>query len=182
MLFNWKWEGLEQVMDWVAVVSAISAVVLLVVEIIRGINEKKTLSKEHDALFKEHSNLSKEHSALSEKLSKENAALKETLSQKQTHLQENLSDMSHTVISIDKQLAVAVEREERYNENLTSEQRDIKQSIRHLMNLEHQMEVLQTENKALKNENMRLRQNLREKFKEPDVDAHYENDEDEYEF
>ena len=41
MLFNWKWEGLEQVMDWVAVVSAISAVVLLVVEIIRGINEKK---------------------------------------------------------------------------------------------------------------------------------------------
>ena len=80
MLFGWKWEGIEQVMDWVAVVGAVSAVVLLVVEIIRGVNEKKALSKEHDALSKENSGLSKEHDGLAKEISKEHFALKETLS------------------------------------------------------------------------------------------------------
>lgn len=167
MLFNWKWEGIEQVMDWVAVVSAVSAVVLLLVEIIRGVNEKKALSKEHDVLSKENSSLSKEHDGLEkaiskehDSLSKEHSALKETLSREQTRIQEKLSDMSHTVASIDKQLAVAAEREERYTGNLTLEQRDIKQSIQRLMGLEHQMEVLQTENKALKVENKMLREKL----------------------
>ena len=174
MLFDWKWEGIEQVMDWVAVVGAVSAVVLLVVEIIRGVNEKKALSKEHDALSKENSGLSKEHDGLAKEISKEHFALKETLSREQTRLQEKLSDMSHTVVSIDKQLAVAAEREERYTANLTLEQRDIKQSIQQLMALEHQMEVLQSENKTLKAENKMLweklqsLQNERHVFREND--------------
>ena len=142
LLFGWQWKGLEQVMDWVAVCSAVGAVVLLVVEIIRGVKEKQALSKEHECLGKEHNSLSKEHDGLS----KEHNRLENSFNQRFQSVHEQIKEVGQITTVVNDKLT----RNEMYHQNLTKEQHDIRKSIEMLTALENQMEFLQTENKELK--------------------------------
>lgn len=145
-MFNWKWEGLDQVMDWVAVAGAVSAVVLLIIEIIRGINEKRMLSKEHNGLSKEHEGLSKEHEGLSKEFSHGYNDLRSTNIQ-----------ILRDVNAIDKFLAVEAAHKQETDRNLTNNQQDIRVQIDAIQRMVREMESLQNRIVKLEQENKLLR-------------------------
>lgn len=152
MLFNWKFEGADIVMDWVAVLGVLSAIVLLIIEIVKTTREKSFLSKEdanlketlsvkHDGLSKEHTGLSTEHTGLS----KEHASMHETNRQ-----------ILHKVTAIDKFVAVEAERRSASQNMLSEGQREIRHQVEAISNLYREMERLQIENTTLRTDKQSL--------------------------
>lgn len=150
-LFGWKYEGWEQIMDWVVVASVISAVVLLLIEIIKSVRDTKALSKEHEGLSKEHERISddfRQQIAWSRKqVEKDHGEIR----RENAHLAQMVSSLVED--SIKKQ------EREKY---LTSTQIDIKESLNVLQGMERQMETLQMESVRLREEKLELNRRLDE--------------------
>lgn len=153
-LFNWEWKGLEQVMDWAAIFALVGTMILVIIEIIRGVNEKKFLSKEHEGLKDGHTGLGKEHDGLK--------ADHKELSKEHTHIEERIVGVSTAIASVDKQLAVEAAKRESYNALLSNEQRTIKESLQHLESFESEMEKLQYERHRCEEENRSLKDRIKE--------------------
>lgn len=152
MLFNWKFEGAEIVMDWVAVVGAISAVVLLIVEILRGVSEKKALSKEHDGLSKEHDGLKERIATEQGSLSMEHNDLKERITTGQDALSKEHLSISQGVKEVDaavRWVSQQLVRQDERSKYLSDDQRDIKQHLNALQGLMRELETAQETNAKL---------------------------------
>lgn len=145
MLFNWKFEGAEIVMDWVAVVGAISAVVLLIVEILRGVSEKKALSNEHDGLKEriatEQGSLSMEHNDLKERIT----TGQDALSKEHLSISQGVKEVDAAVRWVSQQLV----RQDERSKYLSDDQRDIKQHLNALQGLMRELETAQETNAKL---------------------------------
>lgn len=90
-LFDWKFEGADIVMDWVALITALGILVTLIVSVVQTAKEKSSLRRDHtdikdkignekEKLSTEHANLSREHASLSQEHSGIQEASRQILS------------------------------------------------------------------------------------------------------
>ena len=164
-LFDWKFEGADIVMDWVALITALGALVTLIVSVVQTAKEKSSLRRDHtdikdkignekEKLSTEHANLSREHA----NLSREHASL----SQEHSGIQEASRQILSKVTEIDKFIAVEAERRSASQALLSEGQREIRHHIEAITSLYRELERVQIENAALKAENQKLNQKLHE--------------------
>ena len=172
-LFDWKFEGADIVMDWVALITALGALVTLIVSVVQTAKEKSSLRRDHtdikEKLSTEHANLIKEHTSLN----KEHASL----SQEHSGIQEASRQILSKVTEIDKFIAVEAERRSASQALLSEGQREIRHHVEAITSLYRELERVQIENAALKVENQRLNQELHERKLKQEQALEYEEQE-----
>lgn len=165
-LFDWKFEGADIVMEWVALITALGALVTLIVSVVQTAKEKSSLRRDHtdikEKLSTEHANLSKEHASLS---------------QEHSGIQEASRQILSKVTEIDKFIAVEAERRSASQALLSEGQREIRHHVEAITSLYRELERVQIENAALKVENQRLNQELHERKLKQEQALEYEEQE-----
>ena len=165
-LFDWKFEGADIVMEWVALITALGALVTLIVWVVQTAKEKSSLRRDHtdikEKLSTEHANLSKEHASLS---------------QEHSGIQEASRQILSKVTEIDKFIAVEAERRSASQALLSEGQREIRHHVEAITSLYRELERVQIENAALKVENQRLNQELHERKLKQEQALEYEEQE-----
>lgn len=172
-LFDWKFEGADIVMEWVAVIGSVCAVFMLIIEMLESSYRKKELQRDHqdikekignekEKLSTEHANLSKEHASLS---------------QEHSGIQEASRQILSKVTEIDKFIAVEAERRSASQALLSEGQREIRHHVEAITSLYRELERVQIENAALKVENQRLNQELHERKLKQEQALEYEEQE-----
>lgn len=165
-LFDWKFEGADIVMEWVALITALGALVTLIVSVVQTAKEKSSLRRDHtdikEKLSTEHANLSKEHASLS---------------QEHSGIQEASRQILSKVTEIDKFIAVEAERRSASQALLSEGQREIRHHVEAITSLYRELERVQIENAALKVENQRLNQELHERKLKQEQALKYEEQE-----
>ena len=165
-LFSWKFEGADIVMEWVALITALGALVTLIVSVVQTAKEKSSLRRDHtdikEKLSTEHANLSKEHASLS---------------QEHSGIQEASRQILSKVTEIDKFIAVEAERRSASQALLSEGQREIRHHVEAITSLYRELERVQIENAALKVENQRLNQELHERKLKQEQALEYEEQE-----
>lgn len=165
-LFDWKFEGADIVMDWVALITALGALVTLIVSVVQTAKEKSSLRRDHtdikEKLSTEHTSLNKEHASLS---------------QEHSGIQEASRQILSKVTEIDKFIAVEAERRSASQALLSEGQREIRHHVEAITSLYRELERVQIENAALKVENQRLNQELHERKLKQEQALEYEEQE-----
>lgn len=172
-LFDWKFEGADIVMEWVAVIGSVCAVFMLIIEMLESSYRKKELQRDHqdikekignekEKLSTEHANLSKEHASLS---------------QEHSGIQEASRQILSKVTEIDKFISVEAERRSASQALLSEGQREIRHHVEAITSLYRELERVQIENAALKVENQRLNQELHERKLKQEQALEYEEQE-----
>lgn len=165
-LFSWKFEGADIVMEWVALITALGALVTLIVSVVQTAKEKSSLRRDHtdikEKLSTEHANLSKEHASLS---------------QEHSGIQEASRQILSKVTEIDKFISVEAERRSASQALLSEGQREIRHHVEAITSLYRELERVQIENAALKVENQRLNQELHERKLKQEQALEYEEQE-----
>lgn len=165
-LFDWKFEGADIVMEWVALITALGALVTLIVSVVQTAKEKSSLRRDHtdikEKLSTEHANLSKEHASLS---------------QEHSGIQEASRQILSKVTEIDKFISVEAERRSASQALLSEGQREIRHHVEAITSLYRELERVQIENAALKVENQRLNQELHERKLKQEQALEYEEQE-----
>lgn len=173
-LFDWKFEGAHIVMDWVALITALGILVTLIVSVVQTAKEKSSLRRDHtdikDKIGNEKEKLSTEHA----NLSREHASL----SQEHSGIQEASRQILSKVTEIDKFIAVEAERRSASQALLSEGQREIRHHIEAIASLYRELERVQIENAALKAENQKLNQKLREFKLEQERASEYEEEQE----
>lgn len=173
-LFDWKFEGTDIVMDWVALITALGILVTLIVSVVQTAKEKSSLRRDHtdikDKIGNEKEKLSTEHA----NLSREHASL----SQEHSGIQEASRQILSKVTEIDKFIAVEAERRSASQALLSEGQREIRHHIEAITSLYRELERVQIENAALKAENQKLNQKLREFKLEQERASEYEEEQE----
>lgn len=124
-------------MDWVAIVS-ISTAILLIIEICRSLREKKDLQRDHQ-------DIKAKINDAQEKLSKEYAELQKTNQQ-----------ILDKVTEICRFVEIDAERRAAEHSSISAGQRDIRLQIETFTNLYRELEHAQIENAVLKAEKQAL--------------------------
>ena len=148
------------------VVTIIGAIIVYQVKITKIHDQTKGLSKEHLNLSGEHTDLSREHSDLSTEhhdlASKSDAILKDT------------AEISQNVTGIEKRLIEEHTKQEFRYQNLTDKQKDIMASVENIQAIAGEMARLQNENMLLRE---KLRQAAQNRPNRPyAADPNYEDD------
>ena len=141
------------------VVTIIGAIIVYQVKITKIHDQTKGLSKEHLDLSREHSDLSTEHHDLA---SKSDAILKDT------------AVISQNVAGLEKRIIEEYTKQEFRYQNLTDKQKDIMGSIENIQAIAEEMARLQNENMLLRE---KLRQAAQNRPNRPyAADPNYEDD------
>lgn len=123
------------IMDWVVIASCFAVVVTLVVDIIKSVKDKNSLSEEHKGLSKENDRLEKGHDKL------------------ETTIKEKYSEIAKVDASInDKVNVIYTETQKQAIQfsNLTEAQKDAKKQMESFQFLMKEVARLQAENNELK--------------------------------
>lgn len=154
-LFNWKFEGAD-IMDWVALITALSSLIALVVVIIQTAREKSSLQRDHTDIKEKIGSEKEKLSGELTECSNEHAALRED----HARLHDSNRQILSKVTEIDKLIAVEAERRSASQNLLSEGQREIRHHVEAISDLCREMERLQIENQKLRLENQSLHREI----------------------
>lgn len=150
-------------MDWVVFTTCVVLIITVVFDIIKSAKDKKGLTDEHK-LRKE------EHQRMDDTVKEKFNQVQHTLETENFHRTKAYSDIYKSVNHIDKIIYSEIQKNNIYQNNLTAEQKELKQYIQSISSLMKETERLQTlsinqqkEIITLKQENLQLQEQLHTK-------------------
>lgn len=153
--------------DWAVFTTGVVLIITVVLDIVKSVKDKNGLSYEHKTLKDKQNSLSQEHQRMDDTVKEKFNQVQHTLETENFHRTKAYSDIYKSVNHIDKIIYGEIQKNNTYQNNLTAEQKELKQYIQSISSLMKETERLQTlsmnqqeEIITLKQENLQLQEQL----------------------